>query len=477
VIRHLTLELPEGVTARLGASAPTDLAGALQRALDAEVARLGIPGKVALDLRDAPLITDPWFFVDGASLRYPRSLLVTAWTSVIPAEHHAAVGTTAGHEVSDTWLLDATADLNGSAIERFLVSLGLAVVRRRPSRLLAALAVSEEHRKMLSELLDLGVTLPRAETALSDTEAATSDDLPDHEVIELAYARSRKASVDISAHPDALEALADEWRADLHAEEQLIFEELGVRIPPVRLTQRGDFESDEFEITVLGSPARHVVSEAASGDFSEQVLSALVSELRDRRGWLLSLAEVDRSLSTLEFAFPAIARALAAIVPTADLMPVLRLLLDEGISVRDLRMIADRLLEYEGVGMDARPEAYAEFIRRGLQDLFAHRHAPDGHLEAITVEGELEDALAGFGFVGGAQQEQILDDLRVALAAAASDSVVLLTTGPARRVLREAVAPEFPDIPVLAREELPLGVDISRVGSIGGRVAVPAQQP
>ena len=216
-----------------------------------------------------------------------------------------------------------------------------------------------------------------------------------------------------------------------------------------------------------------------------------------RPGRLLGMEEVEYQLAKLDGLngsgpASAVVRACLARRTLGDLTRVLRALVDERLSVRNLVEILERLLEFETVSVsdselfvvDGRlpvppgtipgwQDHYA-FVRRHLSPYLSHVHTwHDNTVVAYVIDPALE------GRVGKAEQDALpqeeIELLRDSIwghlhgLSPSPAGQVVVTTTRARARIRALLAPEFPDLPVLARAELRPEVSIQQIGTIATR--------
>jgi flagellar biosynthesis protein FlhA len=98
-------------------------------------------------------------------------------------------------------------------------------------------------------------------------------------------------------------------------------------------------------------------------------------------------------VKTLKEARPAVVdEVVPAVVRPGELQKVLRNLLREGVSIRDLGTILETLADYAPRTKD--PEILTEYVRQGLAGTLCARHLdPDGRLYVITLDPKLEDLI------------------------------------------------------------------------------------
>jgi flagellar biosynthesis component FlhA len=175
-------------------------------------------------------------------------------------------------------------------------------------------------------------------------------------------------------------------------------------------------------------------------------------------------------------AFPVLEEAARTYAPPDVLAPVLRDLLFDGISVRNLYRIMELLLRHETVQALARFPDPIAFVRTGLADVIAHKFAveTDETLLAYLVDPEIEDAIASYwdGSEPAGGEEPLPERLSAAVRAelsglrTSSHIPAILSRDELRRPLRALLRHEFPRIPILAYGDLPPSYNVQPVARI-----------
>jgi type III secretion protein V len=198
---------------------------------------------------------------------------------------------------------------------------------------------------------------------------------------------------------------------------------------------------------------------------AEVVVEHLASVARRHAPSLLGLQDVQLLLDGLEARCPALVRPVLEKVPLPVLTDVLRRLLHEGISVRNLRGVLETLAcpTVEGDGA-----ALAERCRQALARWISHRHAPSGALFAWLVDPALEETLRTRAIDGApALEPERVQALLEAVAALVEDGrAVLLASGDVRRPLRALCEGAFPEVAVLAYAELDPALRVKPLGRL-----------
>lgn len=279
--------------------------------------------------------------------------------------------------------------------------------------------------------------------------------------------------------------------------------ELGVEAQPAVNPANGN------EIAVVDESSAEAIEAAGllSWDRLEHVVLILYGELSRHCFRLVDANEVEYLLAQLEQAFPELVLVTMENCSVEDITRVLRSLVQEGISIRNLRAILERLLQYDALGVDASnlilfddrlalPEdtaemlkdrwpSYREFVRSGLKYPITQKYAGGGSLTVYLLHPELEAEIATLtakgssspGEVGfdDAEAEAIRDAVWAEVVGGDSPSPrsVILTRWDARAPLREILAPEFPGLAVLTYTELRPDQNIQPIA----RISHPAPRP
>ena len=168
-----------------------------------------------------------------------------------------------------------------------------------------------------------------------------------------------------------------------------------------------------------------------------------------------------------------------------DILKVVKNLLREQLSVRDLRTILEGLADH--VHLTKNTEILTEFVRQRLSRYISSRlKAEDGQIHVITVDGQLEEA-----FRGQIQQidgdfhlgiaPQIAEQLLVQLEARLNEMSmmglvpVMLVSPELRRPVRNLIERFLPQMMVISHKEIAHGVQVSTEGEVGTGLAAMIQ--
>jgi type III secretion protein V len=191
------------------------------------------------------------------------------------------------------------------------------------------------------------------------------------------------------------------------------------------------------------------------------VAEHLLQLLRAHAAAFLGVEEVQAALTGLEASAPALVREAGRKVPLPLLADVLRRLLQEQVSVRNLRAVLEALVSPATEG-DA--SQLAERCRAALARQLSHQHASGGVLLAYLVDPTVEEALRGAGgALEPSQAGAILEGLK---RLGRPRQAVLLTSPDVRRMLRRLIEGSFPEVPVLTFNELDPALQVRPVGRL-----------
>ncbi|NYS24120.1 flagellar biosynthesis protein FlhA [Rhodobacteraceae bacterium 2376] len=246
---------------------------------------------------------------------------------------------------------------------------------------------------------------------------------------------------------------------------------------------------------VYGAPARWVASTAREDAAiagatvvtpAEVLATHLLEVLKANMARLLTLKGLDRmfrELTSLSDADRAQAnkRLLDDLVPDKVpmdlLLAVLRLLLEERVSIRNLPLILESIAETRSTRQG--PEAVCDYVRQRLGfQLVANLRRADGTLPLIQLAPEWEDSFATYQVQGDKGQSDVAlpPDLfarlannlaeRLSEAGASGEAPAVVTSAMRRRFLRTVMAARGLSAPVLSFEEIGIEARPALLGTV-----------
>jgi type III secretion protein V len=201
----------------------------------------------------------------------------------------------------------------------------------------------------------------------------------------------------------------------------------------------------------------------------------LASALRKRAKEFVGLQEVSETIDRLEKAYPALVKEVIPKVATIpQMVNVLRRLVDEGVSIRDLKTIVEAMGEFgtrDGDGL-----FLTEKVRAALSAQLAYSYAGmDNHLPVVLLDPVIEDTIAS-GIAHSAHGQTLSLDPEICRTiittvaqtlqpvVAKGKRPVVLTNSEIRRFVRKLLETDLPQVAVLSFDELPAELTIQPMG-------------
>jgi type III secretory pathway component EscV len=276
--------------------------------------------------------------------------------------------------------------------------------------------------------------------------------------------------IEVGADLAALAAPADdEGRLTLHgatrAMREAVFLELGVPLPPGRIAVNPSLAPRAARIDVREIPARTIEVPAGAED-AASIAQAATDVLTRRAADFVGIGEAQRLLDDLDLVSPAVVRSVVPKPISVTLLAdVLRRLVAERVSIRDLGAILEALATFTGGDRDA--QALCEHVRASLRRAITFRltggsDAIDVYLLDETVEGAIRSGIVRQAqgpalALPPAQARDLVASVRRAVAKGGSTAragAVLLATPDVRPFVRSLIAVDLPDVHVVAFPEL-----------------------
>jgi type III secretion protein V len=254
-------------------------------------------------------------------------------------------------------------------------------------------------------------------------------------------------------------------RSAAAAVRELIFRELGVPLPPARVSVSRDLPKRHVVIALREMPARVLTlpDDLPEENTAEVVVAQILPLMRDRAVDYLGIAETQSLLDQLELIAPATVRQVVPKpISVTQLADVLRRLVEEHLSVRDLRGILEALALVGQTEKD--PLNLAEFVRSQQRRAITHSLTRGGRdVSVVLLDTVIEDTIrsaisrttaGSFLTLAPAAGRDIVTALRRALEPLPEPRPPLLTQPDIRRFVRKLVEVDLPDLRVVSYAEL-----------------------
>lgn len=190
----------------------------------------------------------------------------------------------------------------------------------------------------------------------------------------------------------------------------------------------------------------------------------------------IGIQEVQFLLSQMQTDYPDLITELQRVVPGQRVADVLQRLVGEGVSVRNLRTIAEALVDWGGKERDV--VLLAEHVRTALKRQISHQFADRQlMLAAYLLSPEIEDlirngirqtSMGSYLALDAEQTSDILDQIMATVGdlAAVSHKPVILTSMDIRRYVRKMIEESLYEVAVLSYQELVPEINVQPLARI-----------
>ena len=190
----------------------------------------------------------------------------------------------------------------------------------------------------------------------------------------------------------------------------------------------------------------------------------------------LGVEETRRLIGHMEALQPELTKEVQRVVPIQTLAELLRRLIQEYVSIRNLRRIFGTIVEWGTKEKD--PVLLVEHIRAGLARQISYQYAADNNiLLALLLDGEIEEAVrnavrqtSGGSYLAldADMSSQIVARIRreVDASQAPDNPLVLITALDVRRYVRRMIETEIPELPVMSFQEVAAEITLQPLARI-----------
>lgn len=190
----------------------------------------------------------------------------------------------------------------------------------------------------------------------------------------------------------------------------------------------------------------------------------------------IGIQEVRAILEFVEKSFPDLVKEVTRLVPLQKLTEIFRRLVQEQISIKDLRTILEALSEWAQTEKDT--VLLTEYVRSSMKRYISYKYSlGQTILSVYLMDSEIEDMVRGAIKQTSAGSYLALDPDSVQMILHAMRSIitptppggqppVLLTAIDVRRFVRKLVEGEFPDLPVISHQEIVPEIRIQPLGRV-----------
>ena len=190
----------------------------------------------------------------------------------------------------------------------------------------------------------------------------------------------------------------------------------------------------------------------------------------------LGIQEMRGILEFIEKSYPDLVKEVTRLVPLQKLTEIFKRLIQEQISIRDLRTILEALAEWAQSEKDT--ILLTEYVRSSLKRYISFKYSQgQSILSVYSLDPEIEDLVRGAIKQTSAGSYLALDPDSVQLILQAMRNVitpvpvggqppVLLTAIDVRRFVRKLIEGEFPDMAVISYQEIVSEIRVQPLGRV-----------
>lgn len=190
----------------------------------------------------------------------------------------------------------------------------------------------------------------------------------------------------------------------------------------------------------------------------------------------LGIQEMKSMLEFMEKSFPDLVREVTRLIPLQKLTDIFKRLVQEQISIKDLRTILESLSEWAQTEKD--PVLLTEYVRSSLKRYISYRYSQgQSVLSVYVLDPEIEDLVRGaikqtsagsYLALDPDSVQMILQSVRNTVSAPppGGQQPIVLTAIDVRRFVRKLIELEFPDISVVSYQEVVPEIRIQPLGRI-----------
>jgi len=230
----------------------------------------------------------------------------------------------------------------------------------------------------------------------------------------------------------------------------------GVAIPEVKFHFQPEASTD-WQLHAFEVPIAQGTVDADQP--TESIVAAVEDALRRQATLFLGIQETGQLLAMAGVEYPDIVKETLRAIPAQNIATILRNLVNEEVSIRNLRGILEAMVQASQHEKDI--WNLTEFARMALARQTCYRYAPDNNMRAVALSAPLEDQLLKSLRSNAGVQQLSLDPasaerFRTATVSAIRqhEPAVLLTSVQLRRHVRQLISGECFDTPVLSYNEL-----------------------
>ncbi|MBI3211693.1 MAG: type III secretion system export apparatus subunit SctV [Simkania negevensis] len=197
---------------------------------------------------------------------------------------------------------------------------------------------------------------------------------------------------------------------------------------------------------------------------------------RENAAEFIGIQEMRAILEFVEKSFPDLVKEVTRLVPLQKLTEIFRRLVQEQVSIKDLRTILESLSEWAQTEKDT--VLLTEYVRSSLKRYISYKYSMgQSVLSVYLLDPEIEDMVRGaikqtsagsYLALDPDSVQMILHALRTTIVPTPPEGQppVLLSAIDVRRFVRKLIEGEFPDLPVISHQEIVPEIRIQPLGRV-----------
>lgn len=211
---------------------------------------------------------------------------------------------------------------------------------------------------------------------------------------------------------------------------------------------------------------------------STTIIATHISEIIRKHSYeMVGRQELQQLLDNLSASFPKVVEELVPnLLNLGTVLRVVKNLLREGVSIRDLRTVLETLADYGGLTKD--PDTLTEFVRQGLgRSIVEQYKRDDDTLCLISLDRRVEEVVAeaiqpsdqgSYLAIEPNTAQLILSGVRQEMEKfnQIGTQPVLLASPSIRRHVKKLTERFVPNLVVLSHNEVPSGIKIQSLGVV-----------
>jgi len=207
----------------------------------------------------------------------------------------------------------------------------------------------------------------------------------------------------------------------------------------------------------------------------EVVILHLSSFFRQYAGEFIGIQEMRSILTFYEKKFPDLIKEATRLIPLQKMTDIFKRLVQEQVSIKDLRSIMEALSEWAQTERDT--ILLTEYTRTSLKRYISYKYATGDTLPVYVIDPAIEEKVRGsvkqtsqgsFLVLDPDSSQVILSSVRRTLPKERmiDRPPVLMATMDVRRFVRKLIEGEFPDVPVISPNEVVPEIRVQPMGRI-----------